>query len=158
MEMGLEPSNIWPNDSMLINKPMELETISEIRQWMKDVFLAVIEYYECQKEDKDFCLRRDFEKYIEKNYQRDITLKQLAEEWHYSPNYLGNVIKQKFNKGFSEYLLEYRMEKAAKLLKSDEAKIYEVAHRVGYNNISSFIKQFKQTYGVTPAECRERQG
>lgn len=158
MEMGLEPNDIFGDSSMLINKIIDFETIFEFRQWMKDIFLSVIEYCEDLKENKEFCIRREFERYIEKNYQKDITLKELAEKWHYSPNYLGNIIKQKLNKGFSEYLLEYRMEKAAKLLKNDEVKIYEVAHQVGYNNISSFIKQFKQTYGVTPAECREKLG
>lgn len=154
MEMGLEPNDIFGDGSTLINKPMEFETISEVRQWLKAVFFSVIDYYEGLKENKDFSIRREFERYIEKNYQKDITLKELAEEWHYSPNYLGNIIRQKFNKGFSEYLVEYRMGKAAILLKNDEVKIYEVAHEVGYNNISSFIKQFKQTYGVTPAEYR----
>jgi two-component system, response regulator YesN len=156
MEMGLEPNNIFGDSSKLINKPMELETILDIKQWMKDTFLSVIKYYEELKDNKDFSIRREFETYIEKNYYKDITLKQIAEEWHYSPNYLGNIFKQKFNKGFSEYLVEYRMGKAAILLKNDDAKIYEVAHKVGYNNISSFIKQFKQSHKVTPAEYRIR--
>jgi two-component system, response regulator YesN len=155
MEMGLEPNDIFGDSCTLINKLMKFETISDIRKLMKEIFMSVIEYHERLKEDKDFSLRREFEKYIENNYDKDITLKQLAEEWHYSPNYLGNIFRQKFGKGFSEYLVEYRMSKAAILLKSDEAKIYEVAHQVGYNNISSFIKQFKQTYGMTPAECRK---
>jgi two-component system, response regulator YesN len=154
LEMGVEPNDIFGDSSKLINKPMEFETILDIRQWMKDIFLSVIEYHQRLKEDKDFCFRRDFEKYIEKNYQNDITLKQIAEEWHYSPNYLGNIFKQKFNKGFSEYLAEYRMGKAAALLKNEDVKIYVAAHQVGYNNISSFIKQFKQIYGVKPAEYR----
>jgi two-component system, response regulator YesN len=156
MEMGLEPNNIFGDSSKLINKPMELETILDIKQWMKDTFLSVIKYYEELRDNKDFSIRREFETYIEKNYYKDITLKQIAEEWHYSPNYLGNIFKQKFNKGFSEYLVEYRMGKAAILLKNDDAKIYEVAHKVGYNNISSFIKQFKQSHKVTPAEYRVR--
>lgn len=154
MEMGLEPNDIFGDSSKLLNKPMELETISDIKQWMNDTFLSVIKYYNGLKDNKDFSIRREFESYIEKNYHKDITLKQLAEEWHYSPNYLGNIFKQKFNKGFSEYLVEYRMGKAATLLKIVDMKIYEVAHKVGYNNISSFIKQFKQTHKVTPAEYR----
>lgn len=156
MEMGLEPHDVWGDNSSLINKPMEFETIAEMRQWMKEIFLYVIKYYEGLKDDKDFSFRREFEKYIENNYQKDITLKQLAEEWHYSPNYLGNMVRQKFSRGFSEYLVEFRMEKASKLLKNDKIRIYEVAHQVGYNNISSFIKQFKQTKGLTPAEYREK--
>lgn len=154
VEMGLEPNDIFDDSSMLINKLIGFETILDIRQFMKNIFLSVIEYYERLKESKDFCIRREFEKYIEINYQNDISLKKIAEEWHYSPNHLGNIFKQKLNKGFSEYLAEYRMGKAVILLKSDDAKIYEVAHSVGYNNISCFIKQFKQIYGITPAKCR----
>jgi len=154
VEMGLEPNDFLDDSSKLINKLMGVESILDIRKWMKDIFLSVIEYYERLKENKDFCIRKEFERYIEINYQKDISLKQIAQEWHYSPNHLGNVFRQKLHKGFSEYLVEYRMGKAAILLKKDEAKIYEVAHQVGYNNISSFIKQFKQIYGTTPAKCR----
>lgn len=156
MEIGLDLNDIFGGGALLLNKLMSFETILDIRRWMKNIFSSVLEYYEQMQEDKYSNIRREFQKYIEDNYQNDITLKEIAEKWHYSPNYLGNIFRQKFGKGFSEYLTEYRMRKAVLLLKNHEAKIYEVAHQVGYNNISSFIKQFKQTYDVTPAEYRIR--
>lgn len=154
LEMGMDLNDIFGGGALLLNKLMSFETILDIRMWMKNIFSSVLEYHENMQGSKHTSLRRDFQKYIEEHYQQDITLKELAEEWHYSPNYLGNIFKQEFGKGFSEYLAEYRMKKAALLLKNHETKIYEVAHQVGYNNISSFIKQFKQAYEVTPAEYR----
>jgi two-component system, response regulator YesN len=154
LEMGLDLNDIFGGGALLVCKLMSFETILDIRMWMKNIFISVLEYHEQKQKDKHSSTRREFQKYIEEHYQQDITLKELAEEWHYSPNYLGNIFKQDFGKGFSEYLAEYRMKKAALLLKNYETKIYEVAHQVGYNNISSFIKQFKQAYDITPAEYR----
>lgn len=156
LEMGLDINDIFGGGALLLNKLMSFETILDIRQWMKNIFSSVLEYNEQAQQGKRSGMRREFQKYIEENYQQDITLKELADKLHYSPNYLGNIFKQEFGKGFIEYLTEYRMKKAALLLKNHESKIHEVAHLVGYNNISSFIKQFKQAYEVTPAEYRIR--
>jgi AraC-like DNA-binding protein len=46
------------------------------------------------------------------------------------------------------------MKKAASILQKSDLKIYEIAYIVGYNNISAFIKKFKQVFNVTPAEYR----
>mgnify|MGYP005833428367 CR=1 FL=1 len=157
MEMGHDIEDIFGGGALLLNKLMSFETILDIRQWIKNIFYAVLEYHQQTQKDKHSYIHREFQKYIEENYQEDITLKELAKKWHYSPNYLGNIFKQEFGKGFSEYLTEYRMKKGALLLKNSDIKIYEVAHQVGYSNISSFIKQFKQAYDITPAEFRKSQ-
>ena len=154
LEMGHDLDDIFGGGALLLSKLMSFETILDIRQWMKNIFTSVFEYHEQMQKDKNSCMRRELQKYIEVHYQEDITLKELAEKLHYSPNYLGSIFKMEFGKGFSEYLTEYRMKKAALLLKNSEDKIYYIAHQVGYNNTSSFIKQFKQTYDVTPAEYR----
>lgn len=95
-------------------------------------------------------------KYIEDNYSGDLTLKDIAQELFYSPNYLGAIFKEELGAGFSEYLAEYRMKKAAELLRQPYLKTYEIANRVGYRNISAFINQFKLSFKMTPTEFRER--
>lgn len=156
IEMGLNINEIFGGGAILLNKLMSFETILDIRQWMKNIFCAVIEYNQEVQNTTKGDLKLKFKKFINKHYNEDITLKALSELWHYSPNYLGNMIKQEMGKGFSEYLAEYRMSKATMLLLNEKYKIYEVAHMVGYKNISSFIKQFKHVYNMTPNEYRTK--
>ena len=148
--------NIFGENEVLWDKLMRFETILDIRQWMKNVFRAVIEYLEGRNAGKNRKIVGNVVKYIEDNYAQDITLKGIANELFYSPNHLGYLFKEETGRGFSEYLAEYRMKKAGELLKTSLMKTYEVANMVGYKNISAFINQFKSVFNMTPTEYRER--
>ena len=154
MEMGMNINELFDEETALINKLMRFETIVDIRTWMKNIFFFILEFK--LKKESEICydLKQEVKNYIEKNYNRDISLKEIAHVFHYSPNYFGELFKQNFGKNFSEYLAEYRMKKAASILQKSDLKIYEIAYIVGYNNISAFIKKFKQVFNVTPAEYR----
>ncbi|MNN96836.1 CFA/I fimbrial subunit D [compost metagenome] len=58
----------------------------------------------------------------------------------------------------SDFIIRYRMEKAGMLLRTTGIKIYELASRLGFQNPPYFSKLFKQHYGVTPQEFRDRLG
>ncbi|UOQ69634.1 helix-turn-helix transcriptional regulator [Hymenobacter volaticus] len=52
----------------------------------------------------------------------------------------------------NRWLLEKRMDRAAKLLRQEDRKVSEIYDELGYENLSSFIQSFKQIYGVTPKQ------
>lgn len=58
--------------------------------------------------------------------------------------------------GFSEYLNELRMKKAAELLCDISYKHYEIAYRIGYDNPKNFSRAFKQYYKISPREFRDK--
>jgi len=93
--------------------------------------------------------------YVEEHYASNITLEKIAQDLWYTPNYLGTIFKQETKMNFSKYLMEYRIRQAAKLLQDHKLKILEVSILTGYNNIPTFIKNFKSVYGVTPSEYRK---
>ncbi len=73
-----------------------------------------------------------------------ITQKQLAD-----------VIKDKTDFSFRQYLNQIRMEEAKRLLKESDYQIAEVGYKVGYNNVQHFHRVFKEYAGKTPKEFRE---
>ena len=156
LEMNEKMENIFGENVILWDKLMKFETILDIRQWMKNVFKAVLEYFEVKNSRKNRKVIKLVMKYIEENYFKELTLKDIAAEFFYSPNHLGAIFKEESGMGFTEYLTEYRMKQAAELLQQPCLKMYEIANRVGYKNISSFINQFKTTYKMTPTEFRDR--
>lgn len=96
--------------------------------------------------------------YVEKNYQYDISLTQMANEIFFmNASYLSRVFKAGTGKTFSRYLIEYRMQKAAKLLTERDLRISDVAQAVGYNDASYFIRTFKSFYQMTPEQYRAEQ-
>ncbi|MFT4106458.1 MAG: response regulator [Lacrimispora sp.] len=94
--------------------------------------------------------------YIEVHYGGRITLKDMAEELHLSPNYLCELFKRHTGKNLMEYVTEYRMQKAKTYLNHVEYRVGEVAEMVGYKEAKYFSSAFKKAYGMTPLEYRNR--
>lgn len=81
-----------------------------------------------------------------------VTLSELAEKYGYSVAYLSDLLRRKTGHTFSELVIERRMRKADLLLRQSDATVRAVASIVGYESVSSFRRQFKRTFGMTPAE------
>lgn len=94
--------------------------------------------------------------YVEVHYGGRITLKDMSEELHLSPNYLCELFKRHTGKNLMEYVTEYRMKKAKTYLGNVEYKVSDVAEMVGYKEAKYFSSTFKKTYGMTPLEYRNK--
>lgn len=93
--------------------------------------------------------------FIEKNYHRDLTLEDIANEVYLTTIYLSNLFKRETGCTVMEYVTRLRMKEARELLAQSPAiKIKDIAERLGYRNVQSFIRYFKIYYGVTPVEFR----
>lgn len=93
-------------------------------------------------------------KFITKNFNKNITLKDVADEVFLSQNYLSELFKKETGEGFYEFLSNYRIKRAKELLVTTNLKIYEVAESVGYNDSITFGRAFKKIAGVTPNSFR----
>ncbi|MBY5035297.1 response regulator [Streptococcus gallolyticus] len=85
----------------------------------------------------------------------DFSLKQLADQLGFSPNYLSVLIKKDVGLNFQDYLNQERMKQAKYLLLTTDLKIYEIAEKVGFWDMNYFSQRFKQTVGVTPRQFRK---
>lgn len=93
--------------------------------------------------------------YINQNYYRNISLRELAENKYFvNYSYLSRIFGQETGMTFSKYLIQLRLKKAEEFLQDDEMKISSIAFEVGYNDVSHFIQSFKKVYGMTPEEFR----
>lgn len=98
----------------------------------------------------------DFVKeYIEMNYMHRISLAELAEVSHVSRSYLSKLFKKEVGMTFTNYLIEYRMNKAQKLIKQNEFRLVEIADAVGYADYAHFSKEFKKRVGISPRAFQE---
>lgn len=99
-------------------------------------------------------LAQDIVAYIHAHMHEVITLRNAANAFSYTPNYLGLIFKEETGISFSDYVVQARLEKAKELLKHTNLKIYEIADQVGYRNLNYFSKQFKDGFGLSPLEYR----
>lgn len=93
--------------------------------------------------------------YIQQNYTEKISLKEFGTQFHLSEKYISRYFKEHFHITLSQYVNHLRLEHARQLLQDTTLPITEVAMQSGYQNVSYFIRSFKETYGMSPLKYRK---
>lgn len=94
--------------------------------------------------------------YLYENYNRRLTLKELAEQEHLSIFYLSHVIKEATGLSFQELLSFIRVEESEKLVLGSNKKIGAISSESGFSAVRYFIKYFTKWFGMHPLEYREK--
>ncbi len=92
--------------------------------------------------------------FMRDNYDKPISLSDMANAADMSSKYFCYFFKEMTRKSPVEYLNTYRIEKAARKLITSDISVTDVAFACGFNDLSYFIKTFKAYKGVTPAKFR----
>ena len=106
--------------------------------------------------NKNSILNREIISYIGERYTTDITLMEIANNFHMCYKYFSRYFKNTFNTTLADYVMKLRLERAELLLGTTELPVTEVCLQTGFNNISFFIRSFKKAYGVTPLKYRNQ--
>ena len=93
-------------------------------------------------------------RYVEEHY-RDGSLGEIAARLHYELPSLSRLIRQKTGRNYTELVQEKRLSQAAWLLRNTEKKVDEIAHSVGYENLSYFHRLFAARFGQSPKKYRD---
>ena len=94
--------------------------------------------------------------FIEANYDKGITLCDVAKAVGYSPAYLTNRVKQETGRTVNRWIIERRMAQALFLLGSTKQSVEQIATTIGYQNTCHFFRQFRQYQGTTPQAWRKQ--
>lgn len=94
--------------------------------------------------------------YIHQNYNKDISLVDVAGIIFRSPEYFSRLFKEEVGENFSTYLMLYRLNHAREMLKKTDKKIAEISYSVGYSTQSYFSRLYKKYMGKTPEEERNQ--
>ena len=97
---------------------------------------------------------KDMLLFIEMHYQEPLSLHQIASSAHISDSEANRVFRRVVGITPVKYLIRYRMEIAASLLKKTDMKIAEVCTACGYTDLSYFVKTFREYYEVSPGRYR----
>jgi AraC-like DNA-binding protein len=93
--------------------------------------------------------------YIEKNYQKNISLKEIANHACLSPYHFSRSFKKTTGYSPYEYLIYFRINIAKLLLKTTDHPVEEIGTEIGFESTSNFIKTFKQLEEMTPLKYRK---
>ncbi len=93
--------------------------------------------------------------YVEDNFDKDIYMDEVAKKFHISPSHFSRMFKKAAGKTFTEYLLQIRMTRACRLIRSTDMSISAIAESVGYPDYFYFNRMFKKYCGTTPVKYRK---
>ncbi len=140
----------------------ELTFANEIRRvgYLYEILSTLIEAQNSHKKNQnqydypsdtyvDYALQ-----FIMHNYSH-IRVRDIAEYIGINRSYLTSIFKKQLGISPQEYLVSYRLKKAAELLVTSKKTVSEISNQIGYENPLTFSKIFKQTYGVSPRLYRE---
>ncbi|ULL14924.1 AraC family transcriptional regulator [Paenibacillus sp. H1-7] len=89
-------------------------------------------------------------KWINHHYKSPFKIEDIAQELHFSPNYLSALFKEQLGKTITEYTMDKRLEEAKSMLYKQDVSIRQISAETGFRSPSYFISMFKKKYGVTP--------
>jgi ligand-binding sensor domain-containing protein/AraC-like DNA-binding protein len=91
--------------------------------------------------------------------ESEMSLPLLAEKLSVSPHLLSQVLNERLNRGFSDFINSYRIEEAKSIFHEpggEKAKVELVAFDVGFNTVMAFYNAFKKFTGMTPARYKKK--
>lgn len=92
--------------------------------------------------------------YIQSHYQEDLSVQKIAEHLAIDRSYFHRMFKKYTKLSPQEYILNFKIEKAAVLLTTTDLKIGDISRSVGYSNTLLFSKTFKKIKKETPTNYR----
>lgn len=95
--------------------------------------------------------------YIQNNYTEKIYIKDLANEVNMNPQYFCRFFKINIGKTPVDYINQFRIEQASKIIKMEDKNISDIFFEFGFDNLSYFIKKFKQYKHCTPSKYKKQQ-
>lgn len=120
------------------------------------LFQMTMEQTEKIADDKDVGKLKTVLLRIERDYDKKLTVEQMAEECGYSASHFMRWFKDMTGSGFAGYLIEYRLSKAALALRDTNDTILDISERTGFDNLSNFNRLFKKKFDMTPSRFRRQ--
>lgn len=158
----LETVNLIIADNLIKKFGYELSTRARLcNLWLTllDTVLSKENSKKATAASTDEVRAKEIMSFIERHYSEKITLDELADSVSLSRSECCRCFKRALNLTPIEYLMKYRIYKAASLIQNEDplaASFSELAFNVGFNNASYFNKVFRQYLGCTPSEYKKK--
>ena len=94
--------------------------------------------------------------YILYNFRKKITMQELGDRAHISPNHLALLFKQATGTTCIQLIADLRLQYALKLLENPNISIETISEQAGFSATSYFISVFRKQYGMTPKEYQNQ--
>lgn len=155
-ESGISHIELLGADPPLLEQLNALASVEDVHHWFKAQLIdPMVSVYEEQRKSKYQTISQEVIQLIHDNYDTDISLESCSNLLNYHPSYISKVLRQELGISFSDYLMQYRLNKGKQMLEETDMKISLIAEKLQYNNSQNFIRSFRKLMGMTPGTYRD---
>ncbi|MHC4624078.1 MAG: helix-turn-helix domain-containing protein [Planctomycetota bacterium] len=156
VEGGVSIDVVLEKNLGYVNKVMRIENQEDLCAWISTALNEFIEMVYSSQDAKKVTQITPAINYIDANYNKAISLEEVARVSHLSISRLAHVFKEQMGITIIDYLTSVRIERAKQLLLATSQSCTEICFEVGYNNQSYFTRTFKDLVGMPPSRFRAR--
>lgn len=146
--------DIFGDEVVIWKKLNRFETIADVDRWLFNIFKSIRENLMEKTSSRPAKIAEVIKEIIHTRYHQPLTIEDISRSVYISGRHANNLFKKETGKTIFDYLVEYRIAMAKKLLMDKDSKVAAVAESVGYVNTSYFCLAFKKYTGMTPAEYK----
>lgn len=156
-DSGISVQNVFDKTDNVLEEIISLTHKEEIKGWFKTKLIQpMVPLLKQQRTSANYVLIQEIIQMIEQEYDKDISLEICADRLNYHPSYIWKVMKQELNTSFTDYLMNYRLEQAKRMLINTDETIKGISEKLRYTNAQNFIRYFKKLEGMTPGQYRKK--
>lgn len=153
-ERGIQASRLLGDQISVDMEKKAVRSVLDLMRWAAYLLERTFAYEEEIR--KSNTIIGQINDYIHRHFGEEIGRNEIAEHFFLTPEYLAKMYKRKTGISLKDYLNEYRIEQAKKLLIKTNYLVSDVAMEVGMDNFSYFSTLFRKYTGLTPNEYRKR--
>lgn len=151
--------NMPDSDEMQQSREIERIYLTNTFEEIKEIMLENVDKLENIFGRNPQMVHREIEvikQFIYDNYDKDLSVNDLADKVYMAPSYLSFVFKNETGQNLSKFIKAYRMEKAKEMLETTHKKVVTISNEVGYENVSYFCQSFREYFGISPQKFRDQ--
>lgn len=139
-----------------VNSFYVVKNVESFHKYAKKMIYKFFECYNELKKRKEEKIVNDVYEYMNEHFSEyDICIEKVASDLHTNTDIVREAILRRTGKLYRDYLIYLRIEYAKEILSKEDISVAELCQKVGYGNVSSFIRLFKEVVGVTPAKYKK---
>ncbi len=156
VEGGVDIDVMLEKNLAYVNKVMQIDEQGDLCAWISTALNDFIELVYSSQDARKVTQISPAINYVDANYDKPITLAEIARASHLSGSRLAHIFKEQTGITIIDYLTSVRIERAKQLLLATDQNCTEICFQVGYNNQSYFTRTFKELVGMTPLQFRAK--
>ncbi|MHC4666139.1 MAG: PocR ligand-binding domain-containing protein [Planctomycetota bacterium] len=154
VEGGVDVHVMLEKNLGYLNKVMQIDSQEDLCAWISTALNEFIELVYTSQDARKVTQITPAINYIDANYDKAITLAEIAKVSHLSSSRLAHIFKEQMGITVIDYVTNVRIERAKQLLLATDQNCTEICFQVGYNNQSYFTRTFKELVGMPPRKFR----